>query len=99
MQWEHTRPTSRSLAGAELGKAGILRAVESPADLLQVSVPWMCDFEGTSELAVQVTVGMAAWAWSRRRGGAQGVCIRGRTEDSAQAENCRLFHAVDGVSA
>lgn len=25
--------TSRSLAGAELGKAGVLRAVESPADL------------------------------------------------------------------
>ena len=81
MQWEHTRPTSRSLAGAELGKAGILRAVESPPDLLQKSVPWMCDFEGTSELAAW----MAAWAWSRWQGGAQGV--RKTQQDNAQAGN------------
>lgn len=74
MQWEHTRPTSRSLAGAELGKAGILRAVESPADLLRVSSPQMADFRGRQ-----------SWlhGWLRGPGATGeeelGACIYGRT--------------------
>lgn len=41
MQWEHMRPTSQSLAAGELGKAGVLCGVESPADLPQADFPWM----------------------------------------------------------
>ena len=50
MQWEHMRPMSWSLAARELGKAGVLCGVESPADLPQVDFPWLAGSESQSWL-------------------------------------------------
>lgn len=50
MQWEHMRPTSQSLAARELGKAGVLCGVESPADLPQVDFPRMAGLGSQSWL-------------------------------------------------
>lgn len=90
MQWEHMRPTSQSLAAGELGKAGVLCGVESPADLPQVDFPWMAGSESQSWLCGWLHgrlcglefLARRSWGWAGRGGSPFTASLVEQAEDT-----------------